>query len=307
MAAVWLLALATTVSAADKTEKRFRYGVTRQMFGGVEENDFRAAIKIYIESVGEDRGVTIDVPETFDRVEEVGEALRTGNLDGASMTTQEYFQVRADIASVHIFDEPTKNEPGEQYILLVRSGNNALDLGNLKGGTLVQFDNLRTSLSRMWLDVQLLERGLPAADSLFEKITRENKLSRAVLPVFFGKAKACLVTREGFDTMKELNPQVGERLTPVLLSEYLVPAVMCFGRMADQSVKVDILKGIERLHEQPRGQQLITVFQGGDRMQQFPETFLERGATLRDRYIALKARRPEAAPAGTPPPQEISQ
>ena len=68
MAAVWLLALATTVSAADKTEKRFRYGVTRQMFGGVEENDFRAAIKIYIESVGEDRGVTIDVPETFDRV-----------------------------------------------------------------------------------------------------------------------------------------------------------------------------------------------------------------------------------------------
>jgi hypothetical protein len=181
-----LLALVMAVSAADRTEKRFRYGVTRQMFGGVGENDFRAAIKVYIESVGKDRGVTIDVPETFNRVEEVGEALRTGQLDGASMTTEEYFQVRTDIASVHIFDEPTKKEPGEQYILLVLSGKDALDLSNLKGGNLVQFDNLRTSLSRMWLDVQLLERGLPAADSLFEKITRENKLSRAVLPVFFG-------------------------------------------------------------------------------------------------------------------------
>ncbi len=108
--------------------------------------------------------------------------------------------------------------------------------------------------------------------------------------------------------MKELNPQVGQRLTPVLLSEYLVPAVMCFGPMADQGVKRDILDGIERLHEQARGQQLITVFQGGDQMQQFPATFLDRATTLRDRYIALKkARTPEAVPSGTPPPQEVTQ
>lgn len=257
------------------------------MFRGINENDGRAALKVYIESVGKERGIVLKSMDTFDDVQEVGKALRNGQLDAASVTTEEYLRISGDVASVHVFDEPARADPGEEFLLLIHRSSAVTNLAGLRGALLMEYDNLRTSLARMWLDVVLLEQGLPRTEGLFAKVILERKLSTAVLPVFFGKAQACLVTRRGFETMVELNPQVGKNLRVLAASPAFVVTVMCFGPKANPADKATVLEGIQRLHEQPRGQQLLTVFQGGERLIEYPASVLDRAKKLRLRHDEL--------------------
>ncbi|MBI4661314.1 MAG: PhnD/SsuA/transferrin family substrate-binding protein [Verrucomicrobia bacterium] len=262
------------------------------MFRGINENDGRAAIKLYIEAVGKERGVVLESMTTFDGVRDVGKALRNGELDAVSVTTDDYLRISGDVASVHVFDEPNRSEPGEEYVLLIHRSSTVTNLAGLEGRVLMEYDNLRTSLARMWLDVLFLEQGLPRAENLFAKVIPERKLSLTVLPVFFGKAQACLVTRRGFATMVELNPQLGKDLRELAVSPAYVVTVMCFGPKASSTAKAMVLEGILRLHEQPRGQQLLTIFQGGERLIDYPVSFLERARTLRQRHAELLKKAP---------------
>ena len=271
----------------ENSSKVFHFGLTTRMFRGINENDGRAAIKVYIESVGKERGFVVESVATFDDVQDMGQALRGGQLDAASMTTEEYLRISSDVASAHVFDEPDRPDPGEEYLLLIHRSGTVTNLAGLKGGLLMEYDNLRTSLARMWLDVELLEQGLPRAENLFGKVTLEPKLSTVVLPVFFGKAQACLVTRRGFETMVELNPQVGRNLRVLAASPAFVVTVMCFGAKANREDEATIVQGLQRLHEQPRGQQLLTIFQGGTRLIEYPVSFLDRASKLRKRHDEL--------------------
>ena len=286
----------------ENSTKIFHFGLTTRMFRGINENDGRAAIKFYIESVGRERGFVVESMATFDDALVVGKALRSGQLDAASMTTEEYLRINGDVASAHLFDEPDRPDPGEEYLLLIHRNNTVTNLAGLKGGLLMEFDNLRTSLARMWLDVQLLEQGLPRTENLFGKVTLERKLSTVVLPVFFGNAQACLVTRRGFETMVELNPQVGKNLRVLAASPAFVVTVMCFGAKANREDEATIVQGLQRLHEQPRGQQLLAIFQGGTRLIEYPVSFLDRASKLRKRHDELM-RNPASGPDGGQRPQ----
>ena len=52
----------------------------------------------------------------------------------------------------------------------------------------------RSGLAPTWLDTELLRNKLPLSARFFREITRTSKMSRAILPVFFNQADACLVT-----------------------------------------------------------------------------------------------------------------
>ena len=73
------------------------------------------------------------------------------------------------------------------------------------------WQNSRMSLALAWLDIALFNDGCrPVAE--FCRVEQNKKLTKVVLPVFFRQNDACVVTRRGFKTMSELNPQVGQQL-----------------------------------------------------------------------------------------------
>ncbi len=86
-------------------------------------------------------------------------------------------------------------------------------LGDLKNGNLFIHDEKPgNGVPQMWLDTFLVKQGLTRSKYFFTNIKEVDKVSQAVLPVFFKQADACLVSRSGFETMVELNPQIGEQL-----------------------------------------------------------------------------------------------
>jgi ABC-type phosphate/phosphonate transport system substrate-binding protein len=84
-----------------------------------------------------------------------------------------------------------------------------------------------------------------------------------VLPVFFRQADACVVTRRGFKTMSELNPQVSQRLKVLAASPGLVPTGFGFRPDYTDPLKNTIVAELARIKDSPAGAQVLTLFQSG--------------------------------------------
>jgi len=115
---------------------------------------------------------------------------------------------------------------------------------------------------------------------------------------------ACMVTRRGFETMAELNPQVGRQLKIVATSPELVPAV--FGLRADYnpSYKPQLLAALSELQKSPAGQQVLTIFHC-DRIEESPVSCLESALELVATHARLCAGTNGAVVPNEIPPREI--
>jgi len=81
------------------------------------------------------------------------------------------------------------------------------------------------------------------------------------LPVFFGQADACVTSRRGFETMCELNPQVGRDLVTLASSPPLTVSFYIFRKNYRNSEREKVIKAISSLRRSPGGQELATLFQ----------------------------------------------
>jgi hypothetical protein len=57
-----------------------------------------------------------------------------------------------------------------------------------------------------------MRSGLEPSADFAGLLSQNSKLAKAVPPVFFRQCPACVVTRNGFQTVCELNPQAGRQL-----------------------------------------------------------------------------------------------
>jgi hypothetical protein len=208
-------------------------------------------------------------------------------LDLATMSTEEFFILSEQARTAHVFFGNSKGGVGEEYVLLVQDANPtpalAPALAALRGARLEIYHHHAATLGADWLDVLLIRERLPELHRHFGKVTHRNKLSSAVLPVFFGAADACVVTRRGFETMVELNPQLGKRLKVLATSPRLVGSLFCFNADFASELKERVLRALAELHESPAGHQILTIFQT-DALQEYPDyDFSAERALLRER------------------------
>jgi phosphonate transport system substrate-binding protein len=105
--------------------------------------------------------------------------------------------------------------------------------------------------------------------------------------VFFQQGEACLVTRSGFKTMAELNPQVGKQLIIVKESPRLLPSLTCVRRSLDANRKKQLLSALSELHEDSAGQQALTLF-SLDRLIPCTGEHIQSAVSILERYRSLK-------------------
>jgi ABC-type phosphate/phosphonate transport system substrate-binding protein len=146
-------------------------------------------------------------------------------------------------------------------------------------------------LSRMWLDVVLDRAGLPPSAGFFRVIEMEQKASKAILPVFFERVDACVVTVDAFETMAELNPQVGAQLTILARSQPMLPRLLCFRPDLDTEAKATLRDAALQLHTKPSGQQVLRLFRS-ERIVPFDEAHLDGISSLVAAFEALEIASP---------------
>jgi ABC-type phosphate/phosphonate transport system substrate-binding protein len=285
-----------------------RFAFSSRMFVDVNENDARAAMKVWGQTVSVERGIPLDpVFQIFVGTGAIATAIRGRLVDAITLPTDEYWELRNEVPLGSIVIGSKGGESTEQYVLLVRGDSGIQRLADLRGHSLVIYQNPLTSLAPAWLETELLQHQLGLTEQFWGRITESAKLLRAILPVFFHQADACLVTLKGFETMAELNPQIGRQLQVLAKSEAVVPNLFCFRGDYRSPYREKILQEISRLGETTAGQQTLALFQT-DRLFPGDPASLAGAFALLDLHRRLRAAALKAPPRdfAVPPEPAIS-
>ncbi len=271
--------------AAEKSPAPFRIGFTSAMFTNVNENDVRAAIRIWGAQIGKARNIPVDPdPLLFRNIEGMLLALEQGRVDAVGMLTLEYHRLRRDMDFSPIYLNHHHTEGWtEEYLVLAHRDGPVKSLADLGGRRLTVHDNPRASLAPLWLDTLLHNQGYPTSIRFAARVETNTKLSQVILPVFFQQMDACLVTRNGFATMSELNPQLARQLVVLAGSPAVIPTLFAFRSDDHSPYKADVIAGLNELLNSPAGRQVLAIFQTGDIVEK-PTSILDASLDLIEIY-----------------------
>ncbi|MBL9127057.1 MAG: PhnD/SsuA/transferrin family substrate-binding protein [Verrucomicrobiales bacterium] len=240
----------------------FRFAVTANILVNVNPNDARAAVRVWTQLVAKDRGIRVDPePYILDDVDAVIRRMGEGQLDAVMLTLPEYRRLsrHQELCDFHVPVQGGRTHV--QYLVLARRDGGVEALNQLKGKRLGSYENPRNCMAVTWLDLVLSKEGQPPVASFFGARSHQKKLSAAVLPLFFRQLDTCVVDRLGFETLVELNPQVGKQLGAVLTSPEFVPMVFCMRVGYPATIRKQLVETLKTLHESEAGRQVLTVLQ----------------------------------------------
>jgi phosphonate transport system substrate-binding protein len=265
---------AGAVLAGTAARDALHVGFSSTMFTEINENDARAVVKGWCQTIAKQRSIDMDPDSKILKDAPALLAAFQANLvDAAGMTALEFHELQRHAGLAHIFVCYTAGRNVEQYVLLVRQDSKINCLTELRGRGLITRLNARCCLAQSWLDILLAQNGLKLSGDFFGKINQNTRLSKVVLPVFFRQADACLVNLSGFETMKELNPQIGRELKVLASSPQVVPVVFVFRASYAPAFMDQLLTSLNELHQSPAGQQVLAIFQS-ERIEERPAEFL---------------------------------
>lgn len=248
--------------AADAAERYpLRIGFSGTLFTGMNENDARAAVRGWGQTIAREHRVPVTPePKVLTGTNDMGAALKSGEVDVVGMLLTEYAVLNSEVELDPLM--VTHNAGGvlERYVVLVRQDSEVRTVADLAGRSLNVYRAGRMCLAEPWLDLLATEAGIRHPSQFPGARTRFPKISLTILPVFFGRADACLVLRSGFETMAELNPQLRSRLRVVAESGDLVPLVFAFRADYRPPFRTNLVAAFENLHTTPAGQQALTIF-----------------------------------------------
>lgn len=254
--------IALAAAAEDPAPSRVVIGYSSRIVGRTNRTDLTAAMKAWMQTVTRERNLTVETrAEVFDSFDEILQATRKGLLDVVSVPMDDYLLLEKRVPMAGLFATQVRHKVTDQYVVLVRQDRGFKGLADLRGGSLIVLDQARALLAPVWLDTELLRRRMPVGARFFGKVTLAAKPSLAILPLFFKQTDAVLMTRSGFDTACELNPQMARQLTVLMGSPELISGVGAYRADATSASVSLYRREALRLGESAGGKLLLNLFQ----------------------------------------------
>jgi ABC-type phosphate/phosphonate transport system substrate-binding protein len=158
-----------------------------------------------------------------------------------------------------------------------RQFDNGFGAGFLNGEpeTFVVVVNAASSI-KSWNDLKDKNIGIDENDAIV-KLYIENKMyetfhtksakvsefknrQRALLNLFFDKIDATIVTNKTFSLLKELNPQLGQKLKIIEDTELIATSFGFFRKNLDAKMKADLMDISKKVQTDERGKQLLILY-----------------------------------------------
>jgi phosphonate transport system substrate-binding protein len=262
LGATALSAVMLAAGAIDAGANSIRFALSETTLGEVNENDARVAIKGWAETIMQETGLRVSYDASvISTAEQVMQKIRAHTVDSFGFSAFEYVQVAPLVDRSIIVDE-TDARGGDEYLLLVHEDSGIRDVSGMRGKSLLEYKYPKMCLAGPWLETMLAGANLGSSEALFARKTSQVKLARVVLPVYFRQTDVCLVTRRGFETMSELNPQLKKTLRVVAASPRLLPLILGFHKDSPAERRHRFAEAMIGLYRSPSGRQTLMLFQG---------------------------------------------
>lgn len=258
-------------------------GFSSKLFFDVDINDARAATKVWTGMLVRKVG-SFDSSETtiFPDLSSVEKSLKEKGVDIVVLFSHELIEIRNKVHLEPVYAADYGSNFYHDELLLVRADSGLSNLGDLKGKRLVIELGQKGTLPMLWLETLLLKEGVQSIQTYFSTIREAARATQAILPVFFGQADACVVGRFNFETMVELNPQVGKMLKVIARSPGFLTGVVCMRKDFYDKYKDNLDTALKAFYTEPQGKQIMTLFRIKKLVPYKPEYLETAEALLRE-------------------------
>ena len=277
-------------SEEPSSKKVLRYAYSTRLFRDVDRKDAEVSLQVWTKDISARTGNGYDAEvKVYDDLAALAKDIRANAVDIVTMLAPDYLDLKEkDLLEPALAGTAAGHFP-EEFVLLVHRDGKVTKMDQLRGKRFLLEVGGRGKCGRMWIDTLLMKEGLPRSQEFFKSIQETDKEQRAVFPVFFQQADACVVRAIAFETMAELNPQVKDRLQVLVKSPGFVLGFVCLRKDLTPEIKQDIINSGLTMHENPRGRQLLTFFRM-DKIVLFKSGYLDALIALRKEYYDLLAR-----------------
>ncbi len=264
---VWWVSGASVLVAddSDRTpvpKKEIRFAATEGLYPNVSRKDGRMALELLMQKTIVKRNYPYSVKLIFiDPVNDLPDNIKSGGYHFVTLSSIDYYRYR-DAVYLNPIMTPTKiNTPTEQLLLLVKAEQTLSTILQKEERSLIIETGTSGDLSKIWMDRILMDSGFAKSGKFFTKIRRVSKPGRAILPVFFNQADACIVPRHALEVIQELNPQIGRNVKPLRQSKGLIRLMICATDKPNQE-DIDILiRESSQMEHNPETLQAMTILQ----------------------------------------------
>lgn len=239
-------------SSASNDRAILQIGYTTSVFFNVNINDGRAVTKILTKKIAQEIGLLPETETTiFHDIASIEKAVNDQKIDLIIMLPTEYIELSNRIPLDPLVVPKAEGYTYDEYLLLVRQDRGVRQLGDLKGKKIIIETRGKGGIPLTWLDTILMRQGLPESKHFFHEVKHADKASQTVLPVFFSQADACVVGQILFDTMTELNPQIGKEIVQLECSPGVCFGIICCRKGFVEEYPGNLVKILTELHETP--------------------------------------------------------
>ena len=256
----------------------FQVAFSTNVFKGVYLNDAIAGAKILTEALIKEysrKQYSVTPPAIFSTLKELENLLELEEVEVLIMHTTEFLQVKHSNLVEPICVAVRDGSPYDIFYLLVNKDNNYKKIDDLKGKRILVGSPFEGDIPVIWLEKLLNQKKLKPKEKYFSSIEYFDKALPAILPVFFNKADACIITKSLFETISELNPQLKSALTPIEISQPIsIGLVVMRKNISSQDLKDDIKNAFLKMHENANGRQYLNIFRI-ERVNEFKEEYLQ--------------------------------
>ena len=235
------------------------YGIaSSRVLDHVNHDDARAALKVWFDVVGQQRGIILDSRvDIADSVTEIRERFESHSVDVVILGITDYLELESLMGPVLTNARGAQGGALYSYVLLVGPSSGATTVSSLRGKNILVSSWAAERTGTAWLDVLLSQDKLERATSFFASIKEPDKPQACILPLFFGAVDACVVDEVNLNLAKEMNPQLG-KLRVLARSRPMIESVIAMPTQPHPYRK-ELMDGMLSLHQDPRGRQLLMV------------------------------------------------
>jgi ABC-type phosphate/phosphonate transport system substrate-binding protein len=264
-------------------------GLSRSSMPDLNPKDVEASFFAIAHNLGHKRGYEVSIrTKVFERDADFESAMKRGEIQLAILDAWEYLGMSIGVTMEPVFVHAQQDRTLKEYLLLTRRQSGLNTLRDLRGKDVMILNRVESLLSLPWLEVLLGEERLGPKEAFFRKVESVQRPAAAVLAVFFGNRQACVVDRQSYQVMTEMNPQVGRELQVVASSLPFLNSIMCLSRKGwvSQQARDDLRAALRDLHLTSEGRQLLMMYQL-DRLAPFQENLLASVIELRSKHKRL--------------------
>jgi phosphonate transport system substrate-binding protein len=244
--------------------------LSERLFSATNRNDVVGAMKIWSDLIGclthndvDTKVVVLSTPQEL-RQSVIEQGAQVLVLDGVEFLDLSEKGLVEGVGVASGDGRPLT----PRYGLLVNSQVDAL--AQLRGKRATFYLRTSSAASVAWTATLLAKNRLGSIESFFGASEVSTKSTNCILPLFFGRIDACVVDSRSWETARELNPQIGNKLKMLAQSVPVMEGVTAVPKLSTEDRR-RVVAGVLEMHKFPAGEQILTVFHTGPMIPYRPE------------------------------------